>query len=90
MIMEKADFLNENDNSEELYVIMDTVVNETTYLLASETDPEEDEECECFILKLVEEMGEEALYETVEDEEEYTSISKIFEELLDEEDISLS
>lgn len=90
LIMETANFFDENEISEELFVLMDTVLNETTYLLASETNPEEDEDCECFILKLVSDKGEEVLYETVDDEVEFASVSKIFEELLEEEDIELT
>ena len=88
--MEKANFSDIDGGEEFFYVLMDTVVNETVYLLASEEDPEETDECECFILKEVSDSEDECVYEEVLDDEEFQSISKIFDELLEEEDLDLS
>ncbi len=88
--MEKANFVDTEGVEDSFYVLMDTVVNETVYLLASEEDPEEVDECECFILNEVSDSEDECVYEEVLDEEEFQSISKIFDELLEEEDIDLS
>lgn len=81
----KISFINENETAEDFFVLMDTMVNETTYILVSDADPEEEDDCECFILKMTGEEGGEAVYESVDDDEEFSSISKIFEELLEVE-----
>lgn len=81
----KISFVDENETAKDFFVLMDTVVNETTYLLVSDADPEEEDDCECFILKLSGEEDEDAVYESVEDDEEFSSISKIFEELMEVE-----
>lgn len=86
--MEKTEFITDEQNSEELFLIADTVVGEITYILCSDTDPEE-EDCECFIMKKSGEEGEDEIFIPVEDEEEYQSVAKVFEELLGEEDIEL-
>lgn len=87
--MEKAVFYLEDDNTpQSFYLLMDTVFNENTYVLASETDPDE-EEAVCFILKKTGENEDDAVYEPVEDDLEYSSVSDIFKELLDQEEIDL-
>lgn len=86
--MEKTDFLNEDQINEGLFLIADTVVGETTYILCSDTDPEE-EDCECFIMKKDGEDGEDEIFVPVEDDDEYEAVAKIFGELLGEEDIEL-
>lgn len=86
--MEKANFIDDNETVTSFFVLMDTVINETTYILASDSDPE-GEDAECFILKKIGEDENEAVYEPVEDDEEFTSVSKIFEELLSDEDVDL-
>lgn len=83
--MEKVVFFNDEGKEESFYILADTVLNEVTYILASDTNPDLDEESECFILKLISEMGDDSIYEPVEDENEYTSVLKIFEELMEVE-----
>ena len=97
--MEKLEFETE-DGKSEFYVIEQTRLNETDYLLVSES-PEED--AEVLIMKEVpdgsgvkngkDEPGtgrdketEEAvsIYELVTDENELTAVFRIFEELMDE------
>ena len=97
--MEKLEFETE-DGKSEFYVIEQTRLNETDYLLVSES-PEED--AEVLIMKEVsggsgvkngkDESGtgrdketEEAvsIYELVTDENELTAVFRIFEELMDE------
>lgn len=87
--MEKIEFINDENQKEEFYVLLDTVVNERVYILASDVDPEGDEEGECFILREIKQEEDNVIYESVESDEEYTSISKIFEELLEDEGVSL-
>ena len=56
------------------------------FLLVSDKKPDE-EEAEAFIFRAVGDDGADLTYEEVEDEQTLQSLSKIFEELLD--DISL-
>ena len=78
----------ETDEGEVLfYVIEETRVNGTNYLLV--TDSEEDE-ADAWILKDTSEPeDQEAVYEIVEDEEVLSALQKIFKELLSETDIEL-
>ena len=85
---EKIVFTMEDTGEEvELYVIEETRVNGRNYLLVTDRD-EDLEEGEAYILKDMSSPEDtDALYEMVEDEEELDSVSKIFEEML--EDITL-
>lgn len=85
---EKIVFTMEDTGEEvELYVIEETRVNGRNYLLVTDSD-EDSEEGEAYILKDMSSPEDtDALYEMVEDEEELDSVSKIFEEML--EDITL-
>ena len=68
-----------------LYVLEETRVNGTNYLLVAES---EEDEAECCILKdLSTEADTEACYEIVEDETELSALSKLFSELLSDTDI---
>ncbi len=95
--MEKLEFETDEGISE-FYVIEQTRINETDYLLVSESD---DEDAEVLILKDVSERsgdekvtgGEasenetlESVYELVEDETEQNAVLKVFEELLGDTD----
>lgn len=74
----------------EFDVIEETRINNTNYLLVTESDAAtEDEEETAYILKdISEEMETEARYIIVEDDNEVEYVSKIFEELL--EDVELN
>ena len=74
----------------EFDVIEETRINNTNYLLVTESDAAtEDEEETAYILKdISEEMETEARYIIVEDDNELEYVSKIFEELL--EDVELN
>lgn len=71
-------------------VIEETRINNTNYLLVTESDgTTEDEEETAYILKdISEETETEARYIIVEDDNELEYVSKIFEELL--EDVELN
>lgn len=63
-------------------VIEQTRVNNTDYLLVTDSE-EEDDEVNAFIVKdLSKPEEEEALYEFVEDDDEFESVAKIFDELV--------
>ena len=78
----------ETDEGEVLfYVIEQTRVNGTDYLLVSDS---EEEEADCYILKDTSAPEEsEAVYEMVEDEEVLRALMKIFTELLEDTEIEM-
>ena len=90
-------FETEDGEEVELVVIYETQFNGTSYILVAEALPEEtdeeaetDETVDVMILKSVgsDEEGEES-FETVEDDTELEAVSKIFKELLEQDDIQL-
>ena len=78
----------ETDEGEVLfYVIEETRVNGTNYLLVTDS---EEEEAEAWILKGTSGPEDrEAVYEMVEDEEILSALQKVFAELLSDTDIEL-
>lgn len=85
--MEKVIFHASDDESVEFYVVEQTRINGTNYLLVS---VEEDGDSDAFILKDVSgENQEDSVYEMVESEEELEYMSKIFTEILEDVDITL-
>ena len=69
------------------FVVEETRINGTSYLLVTET---EDDEAYAYILKDLSKDGEtEASYVFVEDDNELEAVSKIFAELLEDVDIEL-
>lgn len=69
----------------ELYVIEQTMIGNVNYVLASDS---EDGDSNAYILKQTGSDTEEAIYEFVEDDEELHSLSRIFEQLLDDVEFS--
>lgn len=80
-------FTGEDGEEVEFYVLDQTKVNGTDYVLVTDSW---DEEADAFILKDVSEADEEeGVYEFVEDDVEFDAVAKIFEEMFDGEDIDL-
>ncbi len=78
----KIKFVDEEGTELEFSVIEQTRVNNINYLLVTDSG-EEEEEIEAFIVKdLSAEEDKEALYEIVEDENEFEGVAKIFDELV--------
>lgn len=78
----KIKLVDEEGTELEFSVIEQTRVNNTNYLLVTDSG-EEEEEINAFIVKdLSAEEDEEALYEIVEDEDEFEGVAKIFDELV--------
>ena len=72
------------------FVVEETRIAGVSYLLVTESEDEEDEEAEAYILKDLSEDGEtEARYVFVEDDQELEAVSKIFAELLEDVDLEL-
>ncbi len=85
--MQKITFITDDDESVDFYVIEETRVNGVNYLLVTDSDNEEDDEAEAFILKDTSKAEDaEAAYEFADDEE-IKYVSKIFSELLDDVDL---
>ncbi len=85
--MEKIIFTDpENQEDLELYLLEQTSINGTTYLLAAE---EEEEDSVAYILKEVQTENEDVIYAMVEDDVELNAISKVFAEMLDDVDIEM-
>lgn len=86
--MEKLTFVTEDQESVDFYIIEETRVNGINYLLVTESEDEEDEEAEAYILKDTSNAEDtEAVYEFVESEEELDAVSRIFAELLEDMDL---
>ncbi len=90
----KVEFVDENGEKVSFNVIEETKINNVKYLLVTEkSDPAiesgEDEEVAYILKDLSEDSSADAVYEMVEDDKELDYISKIFEELLDD-DVELS
>ena len=86
-VMEKIIFTDpENQENLELYLLEQTCINGTTYLLATE---EEDEDSVAYILKEVQTEDEDVIYAMVENDVELNAISKVFAEMLDDVDIEM-
>ena len=76
--MEKLTFVTEDQESVDFYIIEETRVNGINYLLVTESEDEEDEEAEAYILKDTSKAEDtEAVYEFVESEEELDAVSRI-------------
>ena len=86
--MEKISFtLNETGEEVLFYVLEETRLNGTDYILV--TDSQEDDG-EALILKDLSSDGDsEALYEIVDDDRELESVMEIFEQLREDVDITL-
>ena len=71
----------------EFYVIEQTRINNTNYILVTESD-DETEEADAYVLKdLSKDSDADAIYEIVEDDTELDYVSKIFAEILDDIDL---
>ncbi|MCD8104509.1 MAG: DUF1292 domain-containing protein [Lachnospiraceae bacterium] len=86
--MEKTEFRPVGeDGPVGFFVLEETRVNGTSYLLVTES---EDDQAEAYIMKDTSQDGEpEARYVFVEDDDELEAVAKIFAELLEDVDIEL-
>lgn len=86
---EKIVFIDDDGNEVEMYVIEETRINNINYLLVTDEADEESEEATAYILKdTSDESDEEAVYEIVDEESELDYIGRIFQELLEDIDIT--
>lgn len=88
MNSEKLVFTFEEDGEQvEFYILEQTKVNGTAYLLVADSD---EDDAECLILKDTSAPEDkDSIYEIVEDEVELQAVLKVFEELLEDVDIEV-
>ena len=89
--MESIPFVTDEGEEIEFYILEQTTVNGTTYLLVEESG-QDVEEAEVYMMKILPGSDADDM-ETcvfVEDETELTSVSAIFEQLLEDTDLVLS
>ena len=90
-----VDFVDEDGENEELTVLCQTRLAGRNYLLVSDAEIEDleddDATVDVFIIKeeAVSEDGEDVLYKVVEDEKEILTVSKVFEEMMDDVDFEI-
>jgi len=85
--MDKLTFTSEDGEVLEFFVLEETRVQETNYLLVADT---EEEDGNCYILKDTSgQEAEEAEYEFVDNDNELNVLTKIFTELLEDTDIQM-
>lgn len=83
--MEKVIFTDPETNEEiEFYVIEQTQINGTKYLLVAEDDAEDSP---AYILEELADEDDDIVYSFVEDDDRLESLGKIFAELLDDADV---
>lgn len=84
---EKISFtIDETNETVEFFVVEETRINNTNYILVTES--EDDEEADAYILKDTSDAeSSEAVYEIVENDDELEYVSRIFAELLEDIDI---
>lgn len=86
MFMDKIVFQTETEESVEFYVLEQTRIGGIDYILVTDTT---EDDAEALILRDMSQPGEEqALYEIVTDDEELSAVAAVFENMLD--DIELS
>lgn len=74
----------DSDERIELYVVDETIIGGTKYLLVAE---DETDDSDAYIFKEITEDEDSVTYEPVDNEDEYNAIVKVFAELLDDTDI---
>ena len=86
--MEKITFVQEETGEEtEFFVLEETRLNGKDYILVTDS---EDDDAEALILRDLSADGDkEAVYEIVEDDQELECVMGIFEQLLEDVDITL-
>lgn len=83
--MEKIKFTFDDEESVDFYVLEQTKLGGSTYILVTDS---KDEDAECLILKETAAPAEtESVYEIVEDDTELAAVAKVFEELLEDIEI---
>lgn len=80
--LEMISFLTEDGEEIEFVVIAQTKVNGSQYLLVNEPGTDD-----AYIMKQIQDTSDEITYEMVEDEQELTAVSGLFDEILEDIDL---
>lgn len=78
----KIKMVDEDGVEVEFSVIEQTRINNTDYLLVTDSEDEEDEVSAFIVKDLSNQEDEDAVYVFVEDDNEFESVAKIFDELV--------
>ncbi|MQN01455.1 MAG: DUF1292 domain-containing protein [bacterium LCO1.1] len=86
--MEKISFFDEESGKEQdFYIISETVINQHSYLLVSDQDPDKEEETDCYIMRKTADSDGELEYELIENQKTIDAVFAVFrEELSDTEE----
>lgn len=83
----KIVFKDENGEEDIFYIVEETKLGNTSYIMVTDT-PEEEGDADAYILKDVSGPEDaEAVYEFVEDDRELEAVADIFDQLLEDTDI---
>lgn len=84
--MDKISFLASDGTEEEFFIEEQTTISGVTYLLVSDS---QDDDANAYILKDVSAQDEtDACYEFVENDDELDAVFKVFEQMLDDVDLT--
>lgn len=77
-----------DDGDEEFYILDQTRINGTNYILVTNSDDPDAEEIEVLILRDIStDEDTESVYEVVEDEDEARAVAELFEDSIGDVDI---
>lgn len=83
--MEKISFFDEESGEEQdFYILSETVINQQSYLLVTDQNPDEQEETDCYIMKKMAESDGEISYELLEDQKTIDAVFAVFREELED------
>ena len=80
--MEKIILTSDDGEDLEFFVLEETQLSGIRYILVWDTQEGVGDAC---ILKMVSEDGDDAIYEIVDDDTEFSAVAKLFEELVGDE-----
>lgn len=86
-MLDKITVYNDEGEEAEFYVLEQTQINGSAYLLAVES--EDDDDAQAWIFRQAGTDEDEVYYETIDDEDELEAVVGVFEELLEDYDIEL-
>lgn len=81
--MDKVNFANEDGENIELFILEETTISESHYILAAE---DEESDSTAYILKEVSRNGDDIVFSIVSDDTEFDAVLSVFEELMDDTD----
>ena len=86
--MQSINFITDEGEEIPFYIIEQTTLAGTDFLLVTDSDTQENE-AQVYIMQEISDQDDQTIYEFVEDEAQLEALSKVFEELLDDVDIQM-